>query len=278
MNNKWLGLALVVIVAVLGGLSIVLSIGNAVQVAVAPMVDYLDDIAISQRNIEKKLGGEKDPGMKDLLARLDSLEKEVKSLKGGRLAEPKEPEIDLTTVHNIPLGTSPIFGKADAPVTIVEFVDFQCPYCARFHPAAMNAAKAHPDKIRFVLKMFPLPFHPMARPAAKAAFAAGVQGKFYEMSEELFLNASALGDDKFRELAGKIGINVDQFMKDYKDRDAEWEKAIEADMKIVQDIGVRGTPTYYLNGRQTMARVPEQWKQEIDAAFNSPVPDAPAAK
>jgi predicted DsbA family dithiol-disulfide isomerase len=98
------------------------------------------------------------------------------------------------------------------------------------------------------------------------------------MSEELFLNASALGDDKFRELAGKIGINVDQFMKDYKDRDAEWEKAIEADMKIVQDIGVRGTPTYYLNGRQTMARVPEQWKQEIDAAFNSPVPDAPAAK
>ncbi len=77
-----------------------------------------------------------------------------------------------------------------------------------------------------------------------------------------------MSDDTFKELAGKLGLNVDKFMKDYKDKDAQWEQYIQADMKLAEQVDVRGTPTFFLNGRKTNARDAQGFKQEIDAILN----------
>jgi protein-disulfide isomerase len=173
--------------------------------------------------------------------------------------------MDLTTVYNIPVGDSYVKGKADAPVTIVEFTDLQCPFCSRFHGPITETLKAYPDKVKLVLKNFPLPMHPQSRPAAKAALAAGLQGKYFEMVDLLLQNQQSLGDDKFKELAGQLGMNVVKFTKDIQDNGAAWDKRFDAEMELGNNVGVRGTPTYFLNGKQTMARSADQWKAEIDA-------------
>ena len=128
--------------------------------------------------------------------------------------------------------------------------------------------------MKLVFKNFPLPMHPNARPAAKAALAAGLQGKFYEMVAVLLQNQGSLTDDKFKELAGQIGLNVDQFVKDLKGRDAELEKRIEDDLLLGSKVNVNGTPTYFVNGKITHGLPVEIWKSKIEAALK----DAKVAK
>lgn len=166
--------------------------------------------------------------------------------------------------YDIPVGSSYVRGDKNAPITIVEFVDFQCPFCARFHEPILSVLKAYPNQVKYILKNYPLSFHPQARPAAKAALAAGEQGKYWEMSDLILDNNRELTEEKFQEYAKQLGLNVDKFLKDYKDRDAEWEKIIDGDMALGDQVDVEGTPTFYLNGRKTMARNFEQFKQEID--------------
>lgn len=187
------------------------------------------------------------------------------AMAGGAGAMGQQPPTEeYTKVHKIDIGKSPVKGPKNAPVTIVEFVDFQCPFSSRFHPVINEVLAAYPDKVNYVMKNFPLSFHPQARPAAKAAFAAGEQGKYFEMIELLFQNKTELTDDKFKELAKNIGLDVKKFMDDYKKKDAEWDARINADMDLGQQVEVRGTPTYYINGRKTMARDLNTYKKEID--------------
>ena len=184
-------------------------------------------------------------------------------------AQPPQPQgEDFSKVYNIPQDHSPLKGKKSAPVTIVEFVDFQCPFCARFHAPVVETLSAYPDKVNYILKNFPLSFHPQSRPAAKAALAAGEQGKYYEMVDALLENNTRLSEETFKELAGKLGLNVKNFLKDYKDKDAQWEQYIQADMKLADQVDVRGTPTFYINGHKTNARDLQSFKQEIDGILN----------
>ncbi|MCD4780200.1 MAG: thioredoxin domain-containing protein [Candidatus Omnitrophica bacterium] len=205
--------------------------------------------------------------------RITALEMQFKQFQAGgrpaaaqaRQQPPQRPQEDYTKVHDIPVAHSQIKGNKDAKVTIVMFVDFQCPFSARFYPPLQQVLKAYPDDSRVIIKHFPLAFHKQAQPAAKAILAAGLQGKYWEMTDRIFeLNSSGLSDDKFKELAGSIGMDVDKFMNDYKEKDAEWEKMIQADMNLGSQVGVRGTPTFFLNGRKTRARTFEAYKQEID--------------
>ncbi len=115
-----------------------------------------------------------------------------------------------------------------------------------------------------MVKNFPLPFHPQAKPAAKAAFAAGEQGKYAEMADRLLANGQRLGEEIFKKLAKDLGLNADKFWKDYQGKDAQWEKYIQEDITLGEQVGVRGTPTFYLNGRKTNARDLSEWKREID--------------
>ena len=269
--NRWIAVVIITAAVVLAGIGLLFGVGIVVQRAIAPVGGSLKEIASDQKEIKQKLDNAAAADLKGVLQRVAALEAKVKIFEemlgkaGSDTAKQpsQRPQRDVTTAYDVPVGSSAVFGKPDAPVTIVVFNDFQCPFCSRFYPAALEAAKAYPNQVKLVLKHFPLSFHPGARPAAKAALAAGVQGKFYEMTDLLFQNNRSLSDDKFKELAGQLKLNVAQFMKDYKGRDAEWEKKIEEDMELGGKVGVQGTPSYYLNGKAVPPGSPDQWKGMI---------------
>ena len=211
----------------------------------------------SQKKLELRLG-ELESEVKGLNVSLKKMEKEFDSFQG------KE---DYAKVYDIDIGNSAVLGPKDAPVTIVEFVDFQCPYCARFHPLVLEALKAYPDKVKAVIKNFPLPFHKEALPAAKAAFAAGEQGKYWEMANAILIDNSNLNEKAYRSLAKKIGLNSAKFQKDIKEKDGLWQGHIQKDIALGNKIDVRGTPTIYINGRKSQSRNIESFKEEIEAVL-----------
>ncbi len=207
-----------------------------------------------------------------LEARLAALETDakpiidqVKAQRAQYEQQRKEMEEAMKKVYDIEIGSSPVRGKKDAPSTFVVFTDFQCPYCSRFHSLAGDLLKAQPDKVKFVLKNYPLPFHQEAKPAAKAALAAKEQGKYWEMVDAILKDNSALNAAKYEELAKSVGLNVDKFRKDLKEKDAQFEKVIAADMELAAKVNVRGTPSFYLNGRMVQPDL-ETLKQKVEEA------------
>jgi protein-disulfide isomerase len=178
------------------------------------------------------------------------------------LQKPQAP--DPNKVYVIDVGASPVKGDPKAKVTIVEFSDFQCPYSKTFHAVFSGVVNAYPNDVKFVYKNFPLGFHAQARPAAKALLAANEQGQYWPMMELLFENAGMITDAKLKELAGTLKLDVNRFEKDLKEKDAQWEKLIEADIAEGKKAEVMGTPTFYLNGKRTQARTVEDLKKEIN--------------
>ena len=232
----------------------------------------------AQQRMEQKLtsGGSVEAGSSgQFLQKYQALEQRVAALEAQLTAfqqagaaasqpPPGPPPEDLTTVYTIPFTHTPIVGAKNAPVTIVEFIDFQCPFCSRFHSPIEEVLKANPGKVNYMIKNYPLSFHPMAKPAAKAALAAGEQGKYAEMANALLENNQNLGEDIFGKIAKNIGLNVDKFWKDYRDKDAQWEKYIQDDIDLGNQVQVHGTPTFYINGRKTNARDVASWNAEIE--------------
>ncbi len=217
------------------------------------------EILIVQEKIEKRLQNIEKQG-KDLQTAI----KKLKSPPG----EEREEE-DYLKIHEINIDNSPLLGKKEAPVTIVEFIDIQCPFCARFHPLVVEAVNAFPDKVKAVVKNYPLPFHQQAIPAAKAALSAGEQGKYWEMLDGLLKNSSNLNEKEFNTLAKNLGLNMKKFQKDLKDNDAQWQEHIQKDISLGNRVEVRGTPTIYINGRKTKARSLDSFKSEIEAILNA---------
>ncbi|MBF0490162.1 MAG: thioredoxin domain-containing protein [Candidatus Omnitrophica bacterium] len=191
--------------------------------------------------------------------------------RGGQVVLPLAVmmDIDLTKVikilphktKEIPIDGSFILGNVNAPVTMVMFADFQCPGCASEYPQVKALLDSYPNQLRVVIKHFPLPFHQMAFPAAKAAAAAGQQGKFYEMAELLFKNSSQLSEDKFKELAGELKLDLVQFIKDYQDGNGQLTDRITRDMALGKHLEVGGTPDYFIDGGRIP---PPYWKKTID--------------
>jgi len=153
-----------------------------------------------------------------------------------------------TTPKSIPVGSSFTRGPKNAALTLVEFSDLQCPYCAQLAPVLDSISRAYPNDVRLVYKNFPLSFHPQSRAAAAAAIAAGKQGKFYEFR---FLAAShfhELGDSLYISLARQLGLNIQRF-KDDMQLTPEIDDRLNEDVALGQKLGVEGTPTVYANGR-----------------------------
>lgn len=276
MQNKLLAGALIVLLCIFVG--VVVGSKKAKDSVGKEMLQQQSEIVRILKSLEESTGktGGQDPAafvssLQDLQRRVTLLEAKLDQAAGAlgqfgqRNAPPEPPSEDYTKVYDIPVDHSVIIGKQDAPVTIVEFVDFQCPFCARFHPPIKQVLAAYPNDVRYIIKNFPLSFHPQARPAAKAAFAAAEQGKYSEMVDAILQDNSNLSDEKYKELAQKIGLNADKFLKDYKDKDAQWEKWIEADIALGGQVDVQGTPTFFLNGKKTIARDFNAYKREIDA-------------
>jgi protein-disulfide isomerase len=146
----------------------------------------------------------------------------------------------------------------------VVFSDFQCPFCSRAVPTLQQIEQSYGKDVRIVWKHQPLAFHPQAFPAAEAAEAAREQGKFWQMHDLLFANQSQLSQAQYEALAKQLGLDQAKFKAAL---DSHRNKGrIDEDMKLAQQLGVNGTPTFFVNGRRIVGAQPyDAFKQAIDA-------------
>lgn len=204
-------------------------------------------------------------GQKEVLAKLEALDKSVQAIKTAPAAAPARPQVDPNKVYNIPTGASPVKGPKDAKVTIVKFSDYQCPFCAQSAPLIDQVLQAYPNDVNYVYKQFPLTtIHPQAMPASKAALAAGKQGKFWEMHALIFENYRQLSPEKLKELAQKLNLDMAKFEADMNSPAVQAE--IDEEMKQARAADVTGTPTIFVNGKRLMNRSFDGFKQAIDSA------------
>ncbi len=212
---------------------------------------------------DKRLSGLENT-QKEILTKLATIEENQEKIL--KFFQPRRPPgEDLSKVHDIPLGNSPIKGNMNAPVTIVEFSDFQCPYCAKLQPTLKQVLDAYPKEVRLVYKQFPLDKHKQARNASKAALAAGEQGKFWEMHDLIFEKYSSLTEAMFTEFAVKLGLDKKQFEADYNS--AKYDKQIADEINLGITVGVRGTPSLYRNGKKMAGRSFNDFKTAIDSVL-----------
>ncbi len=156
---------------------------------------------------------------------------------------------------------APSFGPKDAKVTVVEFSDFECPYCSKAAKVTEQLRKEYGDKIRFVFRQFPLSFHKNAKPAAEAALAAHAQGKFWEYHDVLFENSRKLDKESLAEYAKKTGLDGAKITAAI---DAStYGAAVDKDVKLGNDVAVSGTPTMFVNGKRIAN--PTDYKTVSDA-------------
>ncbi len=140
-----------------------------------------------------------------------------------------------------------IRGNKNAEVTLVEFSDFECPFCGRFKPTVDQALREYGDKIRLVYKHFPLDsIHPYARPAAEASECAAEQGKFWEYHDALFTNQDKLSNEYFGQLATELGLDANKFSGCVTS--GKYKQKVEADYQLGLASGVQGTPHTLVNG------------------------------
>jgi len=168
----------------------------------------------------------------------------------------KAPRIEVST------GGKPIRGNVKAPVTIVEFSDYECPFCKKAEPTLQQVLKTYGDKVRFVYRHYPLEFHAKARPAAEAAECANAQGKFWEYHDKVFAS-SDLSETKLKAIAGEVGLDqakFDECLAKHASKDA-----VDKDMADASGVGVTGTPAFFINGRMISGAQPfEKFKEIID--------------
>ena len=185
------------------------------------------------------------------------------------------------SVDKLDLSRAPVRGQPQAPITIIEFSDLQCPFCARVTPTLQELMKQYPDQVRWVFKNFPLDFHADSPLAHAAALAAGRQGKFWEMHDLIFANQHTLKRDNLLAEARSLNLDMDRFTADLDSADVK--RQLEADKKEGQELGVNGTPAFFINGKSFSGAMPmEQFQAAINnalVALGKPaVPVAPAVQ
>jgi len=157
----------------------------------------------------------------------------------------------------------PAKGPEKAPIVIVEFSDFECPYCGRAEGTVAEVLRAYPDKIRVVYRDFPLPMHQSAPKAAEAAHCAGDQGKYWDMHSKLFANQRALDVKSLKGYAKDLGLDQAKFDKCLDS--GEKAKLVEEGYKAGGELGVTGTPAFFVNGMLLSGAQPfEAFKDLID--------------
>jgi protein-disulfide isomerase len=171
-----------------------------------------------------------------------------------------------TLVWNVPIGTSPVSGSKDAPVTIVDFADFECPYCSKVEPTFAEIRKVYGDKVRFVWKHEPLPFHANAIPAAMLALEARAQkgdAGFWKAHDAMLADQEHLDGDSLEALADKLGLDVAKVKNAIKTR--KYQAEVDRDVELAQDVEASGTPHLFVNGRRFVGAQPfEKLKPAID--------------
>jgi len=182
---------------------------------------------------------------KAILSKLDALQ------RGGGVAQqqqqpPRPRGPDPQKVYSFAIDDSPIKG-GDAWVTIVEVSDFQCPFCKRVTDTLKEIEQKYGNDVRFVFKQNPLPFHNRAMPSAMASACANEQGKFWKMHDTLFANQDKLEDANLEDYAKQIGVDVGRWKACVSS--GKYKGQIESEMARAAQLGARGTPAFFINGR-----------------------------
>lgn len=189
--------------------------------------------------------------------------KNVREEASQRAAKKEQPAEDPNKVYSIPVGDSPFKGAKDAPVTLVMFQDFQCPFSQRAQATVKQLVDAYPGKIKVVFKNFPLAFHKQAALAAEAALAAGAQGKFWEMHDKIFANQKQMEIDTLKQYAQELKLDMQKFNADLESH--RFKAAVDEDMKTATGAAVRGTPTFFANGKKIVGAKPlAEFQKVID--------------
>jgi protein-disulfide isomerase len=165
---------------------------------------------------------------------------------------------------DVPIGTAPIWGPVNAPVTIIEFSDYECPYCKKWDLEIWpQIQKAYPNQVRLVYKDFPLlQSHPNASPAASAARCANDQGKYWLFHDRIFASNS-LGQPVFDSIATQLNLDIAQWKACISAK--KYDADIMADYSYGQQLGITGTPTFFINGLPMVGAQPfSAFKQVID--------------
>ncbi len=174
------------------------------------------------------------------------------ALRSGRspeqIASAYRVRFDPAVVHTIDLGDAPSKGPANAPITIVEFADFQCPTCSLAVGVMDRLVEGYAPNVRVVFKNYPLPFHKQADLAARASVAAGKQNKFWEMHHLMFQNHSALQPEDLDRYAKTLGLDLERFHQDLAS--PEVKQSVERDHAQGDALKLKGTPSVYINGRE----------------------------
>jgi protein-disulfide isomerase len=157
----------------------------------------------------------------------------------------------------------PAKGPADAPIEMIEFSDFQCPFCQRANPTVQQVLSTYGDRIHFVYRHYPLPNHPNARPAAEAAACADEQGKFWPYHDQLFANPNKLATADLKQHAVELGLDSARFNTCVDTHQAA--AVVDADIKEADRTGMSGTPAFFINGRSLDGAQPfDAFKRIID--------------
>ena len=186
-----------------------------------------------------------------------------------------------TKVYDVKIGSSPILGKAEAPVTIIAWGDFQCPFCTREYPKLKEILAAYPGQVRLVFKHKPLSFHRKAKPAhalAQMAMQQGGSELFWKMHDRLMAKASKLEISDLREHAGQLKLDLARFDKVMADP-AQIDKLIATDLAEAKNCKVNATPTIMINGLKLADRSVEAYKARVDELLKPTTkPTQPAKK
>jgi len=179
--------------------------------------------------------------------------------------------IQVSMIHEIEVGQSPVIGLSDAPVSVVAFFDYQCPYCARVYPDLEALLKKYPKDVNLIIKHFPLKMHRFAEQASIAALASSKQNKYQELTKIFFDNYKNINEETIRKYAEEAGLDMDAFEKDSKD--PSLKDIIRQDTNLGNKVKVRGVPTLFINGRpvknRSLTALSNMVEEELNALKNN---------
>jgi protein-disulfide isomerase len=180
------------------------------------------------------------------------------------------PDDEPTLAVPVSAARDHVIGEPGATVTMVEYGDYECPYCGRAHPVVTEVVGAFLGQVRFVFRHFPLTqIHPHAARAAEAAEAAAAQGHFWEMHDQLYGHQDALEDDDLLAYAGRIGLDLNRFQAELTQ--GAYARQVREDFMGGVRSGVNGTPTFFINGRRHDGGFdPRSLSEAITAALATP--------
>ena len=180
-------------------------------------------------------------------------------------SEEEQLKQELADKINVDLGNTPFFGNRNAKIMIVVFSDFQCPFSKRGADTLHALKQKYGGDLMYVYKNLPLPFHPESMPSAKAALAAGKQGKFYEYHDKLFEKQGELGEALYLQIAKDVGLNIEKFNAERNSK--EIEDQVKADAAQANSLGFNGTPGFAVNGVKVLGAYPQEHFEKVIMAL-----------